>query len=69
MNTIVKMHEKVMENKNKELTNIKQKLKSSNIINQELSQKIEDRRIEDCVEVLPQISDLLDTCVVLDSDG
>ena len=54
MNTIVKMHEKVMENKNKELTNIKQKLKSSNIINQELSQKIEDlgmnKNVQDVID-------------------
>ena len=42
MNSIVKMHEKAMENKNNELTDIKQKLQGSNIINQELSQKIED---------------------------
>ena len=42
MNTIVKMHEKVMENKNNELTNIKQKLQSSNLINQKLSQELED---------------------------
>ena len=42
INSIVKMHEKVMENKNNELANIKQKLRSSDIIIQELSQKIED---------------------------
>ena len=42
MNSIVKMHEKAMENKDNELTNIKQKLKSSNLINQKLSQELED---------------------------
>ena len=42
MNSIVKMHEKAMENKDNELTNIKQKLQSSNLINQKLSQELED---------------------------
>ena len=42
MNSIVKMHEKALENKNNELTNMKQKLQSSNLINQKLSQELED---------------------------
>ena len=42
INSIVKMHELAMEDKNNELTNIKQKLQSSNLINQKLSQELED---------------------------
>lgn len=44
MNIIVKMHEKAMERKTNELAIINQELQSSNIINQELLQKIEELR-------------------------